>query len=228
MKKLRFILPALLLVSSTTFAAPQTDFTAGKVSVDLSYQPSLDFKLDAYGDSGKGDGKTKNVDFGITYGLGGNWGLQYAQNGAKTDTYTEDFSSIGLGTVRYHDDLKIQQFNVIYHTSENNAAFVGFTRGTNDIVTSAGDISGKRVNGFHVGATEVVPVNDKLSSYGVVSVGNKIINAEFGLSQQLNENLDLNLFYRYTKYKDLEFEALPGATFNNTVRGLGVGATLKF
>ena len=221
MKKLYFTLIVLLILSSTGLAAPQTDYSSGKVAVDISYMPDLDITGTDYGGPLKLDGKTDGLDFGITVGLNKNIGLQYINNNSKSDTYS-------YGSVHGNTKHKIEQLNILFPGRDNFSWFAGFTRGSADIHTSIGNVSGKNVNGYQVGVIEVMPVNDKLDSYGIVSFGNRITNAEFGLSQKISNNLSINVFYKYMKYKDLELDGVNGYNFDGKIKGIGIGATCKF
>lgn len=218
MKKAFLTTLIVLSISGTVMAAPLTDYSHGKASIDVSYMPSLDLSVDGLST----DGKSKNSDFGITYGLGNKLAIQYVRNSVKTDT------TYLTSSIFFRDDVTVQQANILYKIGDNSSAFVGFTQGKDNLVTSGGTIDGKNVNGYQVGLQEIIPINEKLSSYGIVSIGNKITNYEIGLTQKIVPNLELNVFYKSMKYKDLEYKDIPGFTFDGKAEGLGIGATFKF
>lgn len=220
------ILTALfvLSVSSTCYAAPIINYSAEKLSVDIAYQPNLSFGTDADGL----DGKSKNIDFGITAALSDKWGLQYVQNDFTSDTATVALGDFSLSE---NTDIKVKQFNLTYNCNADTVLFVGYTKHNmsynNSIVSpiysNSFGYSGESVNGFQIGAIQVVPVNDNLKSYGIFSIGNKLLNIEFGLTQPVSQNIELNLFYKYMKCTDINHTDRDIST-----QGLGFGMTCKF
>lgn len=218
MKKACLTALLLLSLSGAAVAAPLTDYSAGKTSIDISYMPNLDLSVD--GDST--DGKSKSVDVGVTFGLGNNLALQYIHNSAKTDT------TYLSSSLNFKDEITVQQFNILYKVAENASVFAGYTQAKDDLVTSIGTFSGKSIKGYQVGLQGNLPINGKLSSYGIISAGNKITSYELGLTQQINTNLDVNLFYKNLKYKDLEYNDEPDYKFDGKADGVGIGITYKF
>lgn len=226
MKKI--FLTALLVISTSTvgLTAPITDFSKDKASVDISYIPSADIE--------DLDGNTKGIDFGITAALTEKWGLQYLRNGFEIDPIHSNVSVNDYALRQdFEADLKTDQINLIYSESENSAFFVGYTR-TKVSTSYSGSISGPMingsldidgsdsVNGFQIGMTEIVPIGKGLKSYGTVGIGTKLYHGELGLSQEISPNAELNVFYKYMKYKDIDFLDDP------VVKGLGFGLTCKF
>ena len=224
MKKI--ILSSLLAisVSAVGFAAPITDYSTEKLGIDTTYQPKLHFGCDA-----DIDGNTKTLDYGITVALNNNWGVQYVQNNFKTDT-TRAINS--YGSYEADANLKVNQFNLTYNSSKNKILFLGITKHKVDIFADAAFTSGhtiqvsgssKNVTGIQFGMIEVIPITENLSSYGIMSIGTQLFNIEMGLSQQVSKNVDLNLFYKYTKCTDIGDTDIDVST-----NGIGFGFSYKF
>lgn len=237
MKKIIFTVLLTLSLSTVGLAAPITDYSKDKLSIDVSYQPSLSISNDI-----DIDGKTKDFDFGITAALSEKWGIQYIKNNFKSDTINISNSGAGYSESYSADsDMKVEQINLTYNCSENTVVFVGYTRNKlsasyNYSIDVPGvghesgsySSSGNSSNGFQVGVIEVVPVNEKLKSYGVLGIGDKLFNIELGLSQELSPNVDLNLFYKYMKLTDINLGGSRDSDIDIDTKGLGFGVTCKF
>lgn len=160
MKKLILIALFLFALSSVAAAAPLMEFDKGKVALDYTYRPSLDFSADAkiggtlFGESGSISGSRNfdgdaNLDLGITIGIGNKWGLQYrqynpagtiwsgsfgfGQNYAAMSTAEYDPVTINLG---FEGKIRSDEFNLLYGFDKNWAAFVGVVRNSAGIKTS--------------------------------------------------------------------------------------------
>ncbi len=232
MKKVVLVVSFLFLFSAVGFASPLTDFSQGKASVDLNWRIDSEHEYDG----GSLDGSNSSYDLGLTIGLGNKFAFQWQNQTAKSKDYSgtiTDGINTASGTV--NTKLTANQFNILYSLDKNVAAFVGYTQAKNEIdyrgtlngVPGSGTISGKNVNGWQAGFTGSFPMGDKLSGYGTLGFGNKIVNLEFGLSYEFSKNAELNLFYKHTEYKDLQFEG-SSAKYDVKVKGPGIGLTFKF
>ncbi len=232
MKKACLTILCLFVFSAVGFASPLTDYSQGKVAVDLAVRPSSNLDI-AGGDL---DGSNSNFDGGLTFGLGNKFAFQWATQNSKSKDYSGTVTyGLNTATGSIHTDLNANQFNVLYQLDKNVSAFVGYTQAKNDVVANGtingvainGTAGGKTVNGWQVGLQGSTPLSDKVTGYGIVGVGSKINSFEAGISYAFAPNTELNVFYKNTKYKDLEFDAAPGK-YDVQVDGLGVGVTFKF
>ena len=214
----------VLSVSSVSLAAPITDYSTEKLGVDISSQPNLHFGCNA-----DIDGKTNNLDFGITAALNNKWGIQYVYNNFKSNTVNSKNDYVSYNA---HTNLKVNQFNLTYNSSKNKVLFLGVTKHQLDLSANAlfnnkynieSSDSSNNITGIQFGMIEVVPINDNLSSYGIMSIGTKLFNVEMGLSQQISKNIDFNIFYKYMKCTDIGDTNLDIST-----TGLGFGVSCKF
>jgi predicted porin len=64
-------------------------------------------------------------------------------------------------------------------------------------------------------------------SVRVGGFGNKITSFEIGITYEFSKNAELNLFYKSTEYKDLQFKGEPDK-YDLKVDGPGIGLTFKF
>jgi len=213
MKKILSGVAALLMVSSVGFASPLTDYSQGKVALDLSVRSSNDVTADGI----DFDGKTSNVNYGVTVGLGNKFAFQYKQDNADAkDKY------FGAG-ISLHPELASNQYNVLYQINPNVSAFVGLTN-TQPTLNSQ---DGKHATGYQVGVIGTVPIGDKATAYASLGYGDKIEDYEFGLGYAIAPNLELNVGYKDTKFKKLNMND-GDSDFTYKAHGLTYGVTYKF
>lgn len=223
-KLLALSLGIMTAVSTSAFAAPATDLSAGKVAIDLSVtKPDLETK--ALGLDVSPSSKT-NLDFGITAGLGNKWGIQYKQQQGDTDSSLKSIFN-------FKAEGKVQEFNVVYQIDKNFQAFIGMNKlsgtlyvtPTGSSVTTPFDIDYS--SKWQVGVTGVTKLGNKLSGWATLAAGSDNYTYELGLAQELSKQWDLNLFYRYKKFSNIKLQVLGGPE-DLTVSTLGLGVTAKF
>lgn len=249
MKNLVLIVVFLFALSSVAMASPLMDYSQGKASLDYMYRPSLDFDGKAglnglpeaaiFADGAAGnsfasgtlDGKA-NLDWGITYGIGNNWAIQYRGYNPETDNKT--FISENEGPVVYqapgegdgvdfvpgvtvNGKINSEEFNVLYKLNKNVAAFAGVVRTNASINIDARGYYNDAPMGAkltlksddnttgQIGLVGVTKVWEKTNAYGVVSLGSDYRNWEAGLAYAIDPNVELNVSYRSTKYDDFAF-----------------------
>lgn len=234
MKKLLLTSALVLGISSACFASPLSDYSQGKIALDINARPSMDLKVSAQGESGELDGNNTNLDLGLTAGLGNKWAIQYRNSTANSKDFSGDVYDIGVNA---HTQLKAQELNALYQFNKNVSGFVGLTKASAKVKgsiavdgdTYSGEISGKDTNGYQVGVIGTNKIADKTNAYGIISAGNKITNYEIGVSYDVAKDTELNLFYRDTKYKDLRLnDGADFPEFDYQAKGVGYGLTLKF
>ena len=212
-----------MLATSIGFAAPLNDYSAGKTSVDVTWrQSSLDATSQGATDSLS---KKGSMEFGITTGLGDNFAFQYTNaNNKSKDTNLPDGSG---GTYRENGSLKMQEFNVLYKLDKNVSAYVGMVnlKGTiND--TDAGTSSGSK-NKLQFGVMGSTKLADKTAAYAQIGVASSFNSWKIGIAQEIAPNLELNVDYRRTQAKKMNFDNGLGDV-DMTAKGLGVGISYKF
>lgn len=215
------IATATMLVASVGFAAPLTNYSAGKTAIDLTFRssdfadkgPDYDVSLD----------KKNSMDWGITTGLGNKFAIQYNGYNAKSkDTYVPQFNLTGKG------ELKNQELNVLYQIDEHVSAYTGIVQSKwiiNDNISGSSSTDNKSKIQFGlVGSTKIA---DKTTAYATLAVASDLTNWKVGLSQAIAPNLDLNVDYRRLLVK-----GLTGNDFTDkvdiTAKGWGYGVTYKF
>ncbi len=232
MKRSVLVVAFLFLFSAVGFASPLTDFSQGKASIDLNWRMSND--LEYPGDSL--DASNSNFDVGLTIGLGNKFAFQWQNQNAKSKDYSGTFTNgVDVLSGSLNSKLTANQFNILYSVDKNVAAFVGYTQAKNEFDVNGtyngtpfgGTVSGKMVNGWQLGFTGSFPMGKNMSGYGTLGFGNKITNIEIGIAYEFAKNAELNLFYKSTEYKDLEFDGVSDK-YDLKVKGPGVGVTFKF
>lgn len=213
MKRLMVILAVALcslLAAGVTMASPLTDYSAGKVALDVNWTPSLDMEGKVGGYTLSGDGKNGNFDFGVTAGLGNKWALQYR--------YANPVSKDYYG---FHAGVRNQEVNVLYQFDKNLSAFVGWHQAK--LTSSVGD--GDNKNTWQIGLVGTTEIAKKTTLYGIVGAGSSLFSAEAGVAYALNKDLDVNLFYRYKRMDDLKAGSL---AVDTEIKGFGLGLTYRF
>jgi len=203
LKKSLILLSGTMLIASVGFAAPLTDYSSGKFAIDLTVSPSLE-QVATNMDKGYEfvtDGvpiSKSSVTYGLTAGLGNNWAVQYRSHRVNSETG----GNFSIGT-----KLSGYEANILYKVDKNFFAFAGYTNFKLDLYENLdGKYTGKSTSGAQIRAVVVVPVSDKVSTYGIVSTGSKVDNFEVGLSYKINKNVDFNMGYADRKYKGLTTE----------------------
>lgn len=229
------LLCTLVLGSSVALATPLTDFSPGKTAIDISFNPSSDTT------QSNGDVKfdaDKFANYGVTVGLGNNFAFQYNNANFKTKNWQDsDFERYVNG--RYK--IKSQEFNLLYKVNKNLTAFSGINQAKQTIVyydhrnilESSGSYSGDTKRNWQVGLTGQAEIGKNLSAYATAATSKDFHYWKLGLGYALNKDLDLNVFYAKSKYKNLKFNSafdriLPNITSDVEVKGFGYGLTYRF
>lgn len=211
MKKFAIILSVLLctfMMAGVTTASPLTDYSAGKVALDVNWTPSLDMEANDL----SADGKRGNFDYGLTAGLGNKWAIQYRY-----------FNPVSKDYGGYHAGIRSQEVNVLYKLDKNLSAFAGWHQAR--ITTNAPGYSLPHKSTWQLGLIGTTEIARKTTLYGIVGAGGSLLSAEAGLSYALAKDLDVNLFYRYKRIDDLRINDFD---IDTTTKGFGLGLTYKF
>ena len=223
MKKVLLVVAASMILMMScviAFASPYTDFEKGSSSAEIGIMRS-ELKTSDSGGSIDWDKKT-NFDLGFTTGLNDKLALQYKYQ--NSDSGNGNYLGLS-GSV----DSKVHELNLLYKLNPNAYAFIGFQRLSGDLTVSGlGSASIDSTTVAQIGVTGVTKLSDNLNGWGTVAVGDDNYSYELGLGYALAKNTDLNLFYRYKKFDNLEFKDLPGYEFDAKNKGLGVSVTYKF
>lgn len=215
MKKIAVLASALTFAcTSMVLASPVSDFSSDKTLFDIGLINSK-LKTSDFGGSLTSDSKN-NFDFGITHVIGksedNGLALQYKYQRSNHDAY--GFNTKG----------NIQQLNVIKKINNNLNAFIGAAR-------ISGEVSGladlKDSTEFQVGLTGYTKLSDKVTGWATIAGGSNFLSSEIGIGNQMSENAELNLYYRYTKFSDVEIEGVSGYSFKAENKGVGLGVTFK-
>lgn len=244
MKKVILVTLFLFALSSVALASPLTDYSKGKVALDLNYRVnnSYDASADVAGtDFSTGqqelDGEN-NLELGFTFGLGNNLALQYRQANPKGDwSYTgtsgEEYSlSAGIEA-----KTRVEEYNVLYKVNKNLSAFTGYVNAKPSASVSATNgeesvgvsLTGHNKHIWQVGLMGTVPIKDKFTAYGIAAVGNDYHNLEAGVGYQITKDLDFNVNYRILKVEKMDVANYDGYTLttDTKVKGWGFGLTQK-
>lgn len=180
MKKITLIALFIFALTSVAAAAPLMEFDKGKVGIDYTYRPSLDFKATGTvsgtieGESGSISGSRDfsgdaNLDLGLTIGIGNRWAIQYRQYNPKGEIWsgtfgfnlpqtgdyqptavTTDGHDVNIG-LAFTGKIRADEYNLLYGLNKNWAAFVGV------VTTKAGIETGLSGSGGGVSGSLSIP-----------------------------------------------------------------------
>ena len=179
-------------------ASPLKSYNAGNVAISagLNAPTSLNFTEHA------NYGKKGSFYAGATAGLGHNLGLNYKYNQYKT---SEDPSETA------------NQVNLMYKVLPWLDIYGGYVNAKTDVNGSS-----HTSNSGQVGLQARYDIPLLFTVWGNVGVGNKLNSYEFGVSKALLNNLELDLSYYDSRFKDIE----QGGDMK--AHGLNLGLTVKF
>ncbi|MEG6584811.1 hypothetical protein [Dendrosporobacter sp. 1207_IL3150] len=245
MKKFVMFILFSFVLSSVALASPLTDYSKGAAALDLSYRVSPDFDVNAkvndfnvtdaakdFGIPTNFDGDS-NLEWGLTYGIGNNWALQYRQATPKGkltlidyswDDYAVEKPAASKAVINdlpfYSANLTVvnktrtEEFNVLHKLDKNFSLFTGLVRATPSIQVNAGV---EVYPGQAIGGDISFNGHDKnIWQIGIVAV--KSLNNDltaFGTASYGNDyrNFEAGLGYKITKniefnvnYRDMKIE----------------------
>lgn len=213
MKKTVLMFMSLMMVSSSSFASPLTDYSAGKVAIDLAVRPNNSVEVGQW----PADGEGTNVDWGVTVGIGHDLALQYRQfnldNGNGYD--------IGSGTLRSANQ-RFRELNLLYKVENNVSIFVGGLRHDYHTTDGVYEYVAPTQTSLQAGVIGTAKLGKDLSAYGIIAIGTKSSSKyEAGVSYGLTPKMDLDMYYKYQKINvDSGLDVLS--------KGVGLGITYKF
>lgn len=193
------IIILLIMASTVCIASPLTDYSLGKMSIDVSLgSPSI--TSNNWSATAK-----QNANYDITVGMGSGFAGQYLYNDFQLKTPIN-----GIGGIR------AQQFNLLSNEVNrlgNISAFVGVSK-----TQIIGDIS---KIGIVAGLVGTVPIAPYTHAYATISAGNHVEGYEVGIGYMVAPNTELNLDYRNINYKELTSDDI-------TAKGSYGGIVYKF
>lgn len=224
MRKFFVIFASLFLFVGVATASPLTDYSAGKVAIDLDWRNTelqgsyagtyaLDFK------------KKYSVDGGITIGLGNKFAFQFnAFNPTPKPTDMAVFSGDS-----FTSKLSSQQYNIMYQFKPGFAAYTGVMHASGSFEDLDGGpwATTDDRNIWQFGVVATTKLSDKATGYGIVGVGKDLTNWVAGISFQVTPNTELNISYRDLKIDHFVTTGM-GARLDSQASGLGLGITCKF
>lgn len=200
MKKQLLILAVLGMTAtaSTAIAAPLSDYSTGKVAIDVGFNWSSKFD----------DISTKPaMNAGITAGLGNNTAIQYKYDNWQSKTFGDNAQA----------GYQKHQFNLLYQIAPGLSPYVGYRRENGNL-----NVDGEKITSDHniiqVGVLgQLKFADDKAKLWGDIAVGNKNRQSyELGAGYEFMRNTDVNVTYQYNNLDGVK------------VKGFTTGVTYKF
>lgn len=217
---------SFISLSGVALAGPLNDYTKGQTSLDINWLPDLSMKMDPF----TGDGKSGNLDWGVTTGLNGKWAMQYRHFSPETENLRSDPAHDPSGMGRWRFGMKTRELNVLYKIDPNLSAFAGWHQAEFKFWDTSGlEKTTSDRDRLQVGLTGKKQIAPQTSIFAVVGFGKDLTNYETGFAYECAENLELNLFYRYKKVKELPW-TYGGTPYKDdvTAKGIGFGLSYKF
>lgn len=211
MKRIFLVLLGAMLLCSVGFASPLTDYSPGSTAVDVNWRPNVDAEVSHQ----SLDSKSGNLDWGITYGLGGKFAVQYRQFSPETT-----ISSAVDSEYKFNN----YEANVLYRFNHNTAAFAGYHRANIRNLTSGVQTDNK--NTAQLGLVGSKPLSDKMQLYGIIGAGKDLRSYEVGLSYRVAKNTELNVSYMDKQLSNIKNGEDDKEDAN--LKGVGYGVTFKF
>ena len=209
------------MMASVASASPLTDYSQGKVAIDISVRPSNDIKESNLGNF---DGKT-SYEYGLAVGLGNNFAVQYKN-------YNPQSKDVALFGTTANGKLDTQEFNVLYKVDKNLTVFTGITQAKSIYnINGVGTFTGETKSNWQVGVTGQTSLGDKVTGYATIAAGQDTSAYKIGASYAIDKNLDFDVFYGQNKYNKVKYNSDLGSAIadaNYTVKGIGYGVTYKF
>ncbi len=225
MRKLFGIFASLILFAGVATASPLTDYSAGKVSIDLDWR-NTELQGNYNGNYAIDFDKKYSVDGGITIGLGNNFAVQYnVFNPTPKTTAVPDF----FGDP-FTGKLSSQQYNLMYRFNPEFAVYTGIMQANasfKDLDWSLIFADTHTRNIWQFGLVATTKLGSKTTGYGIVGVGRDLTNWVAGISFEVMPNTELNISYRELKINRFVTTGL-GARLDSEASGFGVGVTHKF
>lgn len=243
--KVLMVFLGIMLISGIGFASPLTDYSAGKVAIDLDWRNTEvdgNYSCDeppwwAINMSQLNLGKSYSLDGGVTVGLGNKFAFQYNSfrpSGTGRSHADMNFAGLNwLADVTSRTELSTQQFNILYKMDDNISVFTGVFHGKIDF-DGYFDPPGMHFYGiaerniWQLGLVGSTKLGDKTTLYGTVGVGKDLTNWTAGLSYAVASHTEVNLSYRKLKVKDFDFFGNGIHSMDGEASGLGLGVTHKF
>lgn len=232
----------IMFVSGIGFASPLTDYSAGKVAIDLDWrntQVDGNYSLNSSTTTANVDklnlDKKYSLDGSITVGLGSKFAFQY--NNFRPSGTGETWLNLDVIGLDLSDDLTLrtrlstQQYNVLYQINNNFAVYTGVFRAKgefdghlNGFLSMDVDAAVKR-DIWQLGLVGSTKLDDKITLYGILGGGKDLMNWAAGLSYEVTPDTEINLSYRKLKVDDF---TAGNARMDGEASGFGLGVTYKF
>jgi opacity protein-like surface antigen len=219
-----------MIFCSIASAAPLTDYSAGKTSIDLTLRDAKNsFGIDDNTFNPR-DSKV-TVDSTITVGVGNKFALQYRNFKPKPNSSNGD-----------PFEIKTKEVNLLYQINKNVSVLSGLLtasgaiNSTNHVGYMPYTLTFEQKNFWQVGLIANNQIAPKTTLWGMATVGENLTNAEIGLSQNLSKNIDFNVSYRHFELKNCTEKCLyangfstgPDYGYELQGSGFGCGITYKF
>ena len=185
-------------ITSPVFASPLKNYDRGHFSVDAGGTIPASLHFSEYMNSKK----AASFYFGATAGLGGSTALNYRMNRYRTGG---------------SEKITANQLNLMYKLLPQLAVYAGYVNTKTNVNGTSGSS-----NSGQVGLQARVDIPLLFTVWGQAGVGNKLNSWEIGVSKALFNNIDLNISYYDSIFKNLSQGGEAKA------RGINAGVSVKF
>ncbi len=196
MRKIIAAMSLSLLITTSAFASPTTEFQQGALSLEIG--STLNSNVSGKGKISPDVPGKSGYKAGITAGLSNNLAVQYKQGMFKS----EDSTILGMTTFA---QSKPKDFNLLYKVNPNLTFIAGYE---NTEISYGKFVTAASKSALHFGFTGTHKLNDKATLFATLLGGKDVSLRELGVSYALSKDTTFNVSYAERKVKSVDL-AIP-------------------
>lgn len=199
MRKITAVMSMSLIITTTAFASPTTEFEQGAASLEIG--STLNSNVSGKGKISPNVPGKSGYKVGITAGLSKNLALQYKQGMFKSQDST-------ILTMTTYAQSEPKDFNLLYKVNPNLTFIAGYE---NTKISYGKFVASASKSALHFGLTGTHKLNDKTTLFATLLAGKDVSLKELGVSYALSKDTTFNISYAERKVNsvDLSIPAHP-------------------
>lgn len=203
----------MTLMGSTAIAAPLSDYSAGKVAIDLGFNWGGDMTPRMATIS-----NAPSMNAGVTVGLGNRLALQYKYDNWQSKEIQIKPASVQYG---YQTGFQKHQVNLLYQIAPGISPYIGWRHDSVNLTVSSRFGSRVFTGRDNIAQLGIIGqykfAKNKATIWGDIAFSaNNRQSYEVGIGYEVIKNVDLNITYQYDRIESFK------------VRGFTTGVTYKF
>lgn len=192
MRKIIAAMSVSLIITTTAFASPTTEFEHGSTTLEIG--STLNSRVSGEGKISPDVPGKSGYKVGITTGLSKNLAVQYKQGMFKSEEST-------ILTMTTYAQAKPKDFNLLYKVNSN----LTFIAGYEDTTISYGKfVAPASKSSLHFGFTGTHKLDNKTTLFATLLGGKDVSLREVGVSYALSKDTTFNVSYAERKVKNVD------------------------